>query len=282
MPSWLVRIWELLKWTETAGEPPKGKPWSQKLTKCGKVKWEWTRQAKLPFRNTNRIFTEVTNLPALQSGHPIIIQAAASGFSIVGILNQYDVFRFLSPVSFYSWKCSRAKHRYDIYNWELFAIASILNQVRHYLENTSYKVLLRCNHKNLEYFPPSKGLSRRPAGWSEIFSPDEFVIIYMKRSTNPANSSSSRPDNKMGYEWPFARQLATVAVEPYDKLMRTIIVAQPSDPCTVNVLANLVHWPMIDHTETANKESQSEGTEGHLTYEGGYTFNRPNLYAEKW
>jgi len=98
---------------------------------------------------------------------PIILQNDASEFAIAGILHQYDVFEVLRPVNCYSRKCSPAKRNYDTYERELLAIGETLKQWRHYLEGANFKVLIRCDHKNLEYFQISKVLSRRQPRWSE-------------------------------------------------------------------------------------------------------------------
>jgi hypothetical protein len=131
---------DLLKKTDQAGEPPKGKPQCQKSETCGKVKWEWMRQAELAFRKLQRTFTEVPILQDVDPAKPIILQMDASGFAIAGILNQYDVFGVLRPVNVYSWKCSPAEQNYNTCNWELLAIVEILKQWRHYFEGGNYKV----------------------------------------------------------------------------------------------------------------------------------------------
>jgi len=99
-------------------------------------------------------------------------------------------------------------------------------------------------------------LSRREARWSETLSAYDFVIEHLEGSKNPADGPSSLPDYEIGYEWPVARRLATVSVDPYDELMPVIITAQASDPVAVDVSAKLVDRPMIDGTDTANEESQ--------------------------
>jgi len=234
----------------------------------GSAKWEWTREAELAFRKLKRTFTEAPILQHFDPAKPIILQTDASGFAIAGILNQYDVLGVLRPGNFYSRKCSPAEQNYDTYDRELLAIVETLKQWRHYLEGANHKVLIRCNHKNLEYFQTSKVLSRRQARWSEVLSAYDFVIEHLEGSKNPADGPSRRPDYEIGYERPVARLLATVSVEPYDDLMPAIIAAQASDPLAVDVSAKLVDRPMIDGTDTAKEESQWKVLAGVLTYEG--------------
>jgi len=234
----------------------------------GSAQWEWTLEAELAFRNLKWTFTEAPILQHFDPAKPIILQTDASGFAIAGILNQYDVFGVLRPVNFYSRKCSPAEQNYDTYDRELLAMVETLKQWRHYLEGANYKVLIRCDHKNLEYFQTSKVLSRRQARWSEILSAYDFVIELLEGSENPADGPSRRPDYEIGYERPVARLLATVSVEPYDNLMPAIIAAQASDPLAVHLSAKHVDRPMIDGTDTAKEESQWKVVAGVLTYEG--------------
>jgi len=250
---------ELLNKTEASPRDKKG---------AHTVKWEWTQQAELAFRKLKRIFTEAPIFQHFDPAKLIILQTDTSGFAIVGIHNHYDVFGVLRPVNFFSRKCSPAEQNYDTYDRELLAIVETLKQWRHYLEGANYKVLIWCDHRNLEYFQTSKVLSRRQARWSEILSAYDFVIEHWEASKNPADGPSRQPDYEIGCERPVARLLATVSVEPYDNLMPAIIAAQVPDSLAVDVFAKRVNRPMIDGTDTAKEESQWQDVAGVLTYEG--------------
>jgi hypothetical protein len=176
---------ELLKKPETSPRGKKG---------IHPAKWERTRQAEVAFRKLKRTFTEAPILQHFDQAKPMILQTDASGFAIAGILNQYDGFGVLRPVNFYSRKCSSAEQNYDTYDRELLAIVETLKQWRHYLEGANHKVLIQCDHKNLEYFQTSKVLSRRQARWSETLSAYDFVIEHLEGNKNPADGPSRRPD----------------------------------------------------------------------------------------
>jgi len=165
-------------------------------------------------------------------------------------------------------KCSSAEHNYNNDDQELSAIRDTLKQWRHYLEGTNDKVLIRCDHNDLDYFQKSKVLSRWEARWAETLSADDFVIELLDPSYNPADSPSRWPNYKIGYKWPVAQRFPTVSVEPFDDLMRAIIVAQAFEPLVVEVLAKLVDDRIIDHTDTANEDTQWKVVAGVLTYEG--------------
>jgi hypothetical protein len=117
-----------------------------------------------------------------------------------------------------------------------------MKQWRHHLEGARYKILIQCDHKNLEYFQTSKVLSRRQARWAEILSAYDFKIEHLEGTKNPADGPSRRPDYEQGYERPSARLLATsstscqylfanaVEIEPIEKdLFAEIIEAQKTD-----------------------------------------------------
>jgi len=141
---------ELVRRTEMARAPraSEGPHWPA-------PKWEWTREAELAFRNLKKAFTEAPILQHFNPAKPIIFQTDASSFAIAGILNQYDGLGTLGPVNFYSRKCSSAEQNYDTYDRELLAIVETMKQWRHHLQGANHKVLIQCDHKNLEYFQTS-------------------------------------------------------------------------------------------------------------------------------
>jgi hypothetical protein len=87
---------------------------------------------------------------AFDRAKPISLQTDTSGFVIAGILNQYDAFGDLSQFNFYSRMCSRAEQNYDTWDRNLVATVETLRQWRNYLEGANYKVLIQCDHKNLD------------------------------------------------------------------------------------------------------------------------------------
>jgi len=267
---------ELLRKTETARAPRASEGPLRPAPK-----WEWTREAELAFRNLKKAFTEAPILQHFDPAKPIILQTDASGFAIAGILNQYDGFGTLWPVNFYSRKCSPAEQNYDTYDQELLALVETMKQWRHYLEGANHKVLIQCDHKNLEYFQTSKVLSRRQARWAEILSSYDFVIEHLEGNKNPADGPSRRPDYEIGYERPTARllaKLATTTVEPYNDLLQAIRTAQATDSLAIDVNKKIVDPPMVgipDLSESGGEDgstdtgnSQWKVISGALTYEG--------------
>jgi hypothetical protein len=118
------------------------------------------------------------------------------------------------------------------------AIVETLKQWRHYLEGANHKVLIQCDHKNLEYFQTSQVLSRREARWSEVLLAYDFVIEHLKGTNNPADDPSRPPDCEIAYDRPVGRLFATVRVEPFDDLMPAILRAQAANSRAVDFSAN--------------------------------------------
>ena len=129
--------------------------------KSKQINWEWTRDAKLAFRKLNRAFTGAPIQQDLKPAQSFILPTDASGFTIPSILNQYDGFGFLRPVNIYSQQCSGAEQNNNTYVRELLAIVETLKQWPHNLKVANHKVLIQCDHKNLEYIQTSKVLSTR-------------------------------------------------------------------------------------------------------------------------
>jgi hypothetical protein len=252
----------------------------------GSAKWEWTRDADMALQKLKRAFTEAPILQHFDPEKPITLQTNASGFAIAGILNQFDGFGVLRPTSFYSRKCTPAEQNYDTYDRELLAIVVAMKQWRHHLEGARYKILIQCDHKNLEYFQTSKVLSRRQARWAEILSAYDFKIEHLEGTKNPADGPSRRPDYEQGYERPNACLLATashqylfanaVEIEPIEKdLFAEIIEAQKTDRLATDSLRKLAGTEE-DHvmqeaghvTEPISDEHDWAVSAGALTYEG--------------
>jgi len=227
-------------------------------------KWEWTWDAEIVFRKLTRVFTYAPILKHFELAEAIILQTDASGFAIASIPNQYNCFGILRPVNFYPRKCSGAEQNYDTYDRELLAIVETMNKRRHYLEGANHKVLIWCDHKNLEYFQSSKVLSRQQARWVAILSLYDLVIEHLECKKNPADGPSRRPDYKSGYENTTARLLATIAAititESYGELLPEIKTAQETEFSATKIRPTLVDVSTAD-------ESQWRLVDGVMTYE---------------
>jgi len=206
---------ELLKQTELT---PETRPKSAlKAHRKPTTQWEWTREVGLAIQTLQKVFTGALILQHFDPAKPTILQTDASGFTMAGILNQYDSFGILRPVNIHYWKCTPARQNYHRYIWELLAIVETMRQSRYYLEEANYKISIQCDHINLEYFQTSKALSRRQACWAEILSSYDIANEHLDGLKNCADGPSRWPDYEESYKGPTVRHLATVSantVEP--------------------------------------------------------------------
>jgi hypothetical protein len=230
----------------------------------GLEKWEWTREADAAFQKLKYAFTEAPILQHFDAEKPITLQTDASDFAIAGILNQFDGFGVLRPISFYSRKCSPAEQNYDTYDRELRAIVDSMKQWRHHLEGARYKILIQCDHKNLVYFTTTKVLSRRPARWAEILSAYDFTIEHLDGTKNRADGPSRRPDYEEGYERPSKRLLATSTSTSYQYLFANAVEIEPIQK---DLLAAIIEAQKTDvlSTELLHKGGRDQVTKQHVT-----------------
>jgi hypothetical protein len=168
-----------------------------------------------------------------------------------------------------------------------------MKQWRHHLKGARYKILIQCDHKNLEYFQTSKVLSRRQARWAEILSAYDFKIEHLEGTKNPADGPSRRPDYEQGYERPSARLLATAShqylfanafeIEPIEKdLLAEITEAQGTDQLAMDVLRRIAGRHVTEHVtqDAATTEDDWTVSAGALTHEGRvYVPDSPGLRA---
>jgi len=139
-----------------------------------------------------------------------------------------------------------------------------MNQWRYYLQRANHKVLIQCNHKNLQYFETSKVLSQWQARWAEILSSYDFVIEHLEGKKNPEDRPLRRPDYEIGYENMTAKLLATLAAttisESYGDRLPENKTGQETD-----FLATELR-PTLDNVSTTG-ESQWRSIDRALTYE---------------
>jgi len=180
--------------------PRKRHQWSSDLPRISAVKWAYTRTAELAFWTVMKIFTEALMQQHLDPAHHIILHTVPSGFWITCMVNRYNCFGILRLLDCAWRKYSHAKHNYDMYNQELLAILGTVRKWWHYLEGDNHKILIQCDHKNLEYFQMSTVLSQRQVRWVRILWSDDLVNQHMEGKNNPADRPSRRPDNAEGYK----------------------------------------------------------------------------------
>ena len=66
-----------------------------------KLAFEWLLEADRAFQKLKTVFAKLPVLQHFNRNKLIVLRTDASGFAIAGIINQFDSFGELRPVSFY-------------------------------------------------------------------------------------------------------------------------------------------------------------------------------------
>jgi hypothetical protein len=129
--------------------------------------------------------------PALDSR----IESDASDLAIGACLaQQYD--KHWHPVAYFSRKMTPAEQNYDIHDKELLAIVASMKHWRVYAES-SKKLTVLTDHKNLLTFTSTKELNRRQVRWSEELGQYKFTIERIKGTDNVRADALSRRQDYM-------------------------------------------------------------------------------------
>ena len=90
-----------------------------------------------------------------------------------------------------------AELNYPIHDKELLAIFRSFKQYRPELLGAQKAVHVYTDHRALEYFMRTKGLTARQARWAEFFADFHFTIMYCTGITNTLADTLSRRDQEL-------------------------------------------------------------------------------------
>ena len=121
--------------------------------------YEWDQEKA--FDNIKQIIVVSLVLALPDSNKPFIVETNSSDFAVSTVLLQVSDDSYKHPVTFFSTKMLPDETNYPIHNKEMLAIISTLIEWPHYLMNTRHSIIIRSDHKLLEYFKLSQRLSKR-------------------------------------------------------------------------------------------------------------------------
>ena len=166
------------------------------LTKKG-VDFQWDKACHDAFVQLKTTLTTAPVLATPRTGpkEEFILSTDASTFGIGAVLLQKQKDNSIRPVSYYAKSLNNAQRRYPIYDLELLAMASAVQEYRHYLEGCK-KVTVLTDHATLRYLPTQGNLGRRHTTFVTALSPyfGYMDILYRKGSLNDSDPLSRRPD----------------------------------------------------------------------------------------
>jgi hypothetical protein len=161
-----------------------------------KRNFKWNDHAQEAFERLKVLVTTAPILIHFDHTKTAYLEADSSDFVQGGCLSQMKD-GVLHPVAFFSRKLTPAECNYEIYDKELLAIISALEQWRPELEGTELPIQVLTDHKALEYFMTTKKLTRRQARWALTLSKYNFQITYRPGKQNgKADALTRKPGDR--------------------------------------------------------------------------------------
>lgn len=146
------------------------------LTKKG-TPFKWGPEAQRAFEKLKVMFVTAPILAQFDPEKETILEADSSGWSVGGVLSQYDEKGELHPCAYFSKKNSPAECNYEIHDKELLAIIRCPEEWDAELRSVKDFTILT-DHKNLEYFMKVRQLTERQVRWSLILSRYKFKLMF--------------------------------------------------------------------------------------------------------
>lgn len=164
----------------------------------GKAEWTWGPEQENAFNTLKNVISTEPVLALPQDNCPFRVEADSSNFAIGAVLSQ-KVDNKWRPVAFMSKALQEAERNYEIYDKELLAIVTALEEWRHYLLGASEPFEIWSDHQNLQYFRKPQKLNRRQARWySELQSYDFHLIHKPGNQMTKPDILSRRADFERG------------------------------------------------------------------------------------
>ena len=156
----------------------------------------WSPDAQSAFDTLKSKFTSAPVLIHPNRDLPFIVETDSSNFAIGAILSQVSPDdNLVHPVAFFSRSLNGAERNYPIYDKELLAIISALENWRHFLKGSTTPFTIYSDHRNLLFQKKPEKMTQRLVRWSLFLSEFNFKILYRSGSSNgKPDSLSRRPD----------------------------------------------------------------------------------------
>jgi hypothetical protein len=151
-----------------------------------------TPDAKDAFNTLKTAFLTAPMLAQFDESCETVVECDASGWATGGALMQY-VEGVLRPVAFFSRRMTPAECNYEIYDKELLAVISCLEEWTMWLKPLKHFVV-RTDHKNLEYYKSPQKLTERQVRWYESLTQFNAKLVYKPGRLNVVADALSRRD----------------------------------------------------------------------------------------
>ncbi|KAJ3015341.1 hypothetical protein NUW54_g1068 [Trametes sanguinea] len=162
---------------------------------AGVTEWPVPRYEQTAFEGIKRAITSTPVLTIPNDEDPFKVECDASKFAVRAELSQKQG-GIWKPIAFLSKSLSPAERNYKIYDRELLAIMTALDEWRHFLKGARHTFKIHTDDKNLEYFRKPQRLNHRQARWVVELQDFDFVLLHKPgRSMTKPDALSRRPDH---------------------------------------------------------------------------------------
>ena len=199
------------------------------------LSFTWTQREQTAFDNLK---TALCNTPVLiipDPSKPFVLRTDASGYA-VGAVIQQDQGNGLQPIAYLSKKLNSAERNYPVHEQEQLAIILSLQEWRHYLHGTRFKVIT--DHNSLKYLETQDNLSGRQHRWREKMAEFDMEVVYDLGKNNVVADALSRRSDHAQLE---ASVVTRSSCRADTTLMQMIRAGYTSDPKCVSILNRESH-----------------------------------------
>jgi transposase InsO family protein len=154
--------------------------------------FRWTEDCEGSFQELKRLFTTGPILATFSPSRTTVLETDSSGYTIGGVLSQYDDQGRLRPCAYFSRKNAPAECNYEIYDKELLAVVRCLEAWDAELRSTEAEFTVITDHKNLEHFFRPRKLTERHMRWYLFLSRFNFKFKYRTGEENARADALSR------------------------------------------------------------------------------------------
>ena len=143
----------------------------------GHVEWSWgiDQQNTFQFLKDALCSEPILSIPVDDA--PFRLEVDSSDFAQGGILSQFVDGQW-HPIAYRSKSLSETERNYEIYDKEMLAIMSALDDWRQYLLEAKHPFEIWSDHQNLQYFRKPQKLNRRQARWVTELADYDFVLVH--------------------------------------------------------------------------------------------------------
>ena len=153
----------------------------------GLVDWHWGAEEDTAFGALKLAMTSAPVLAIPNDDDPFRVQCDASNYAVGAELAQKQDGKWRT-IAYLSKSLTPAQRNYEIYDRELLAIMTALDEWRHFLMGAKHMVEIHSDHKNLEYFRRPQRLNARQARWVVELQEYDFAL------THRPGTAMGRPD----------------------------------------------------------------------------------------